>query len=417
MNKLNYEILSAIDNIDYVVMESEMNVMSSIINSYDKAVMILENCNDDVDTSSFDIFQEGIGHTVGTAVDKLDEKMKAKPNENIIEKILLFIPRAIMKLIQTLRTKYNEKKLDKAAKDLSNIVDEIDEVIDLDGLFDVDDDESDVQQEAFTLPFTKTKTKNVQQEQPNNRDFKYEVVESEHDKQENLINDIENVGHAFKDKDTNAKSKLKNAVVNLVKTCAKNNTEMSDLSSLIQSFTKFIKKSITLLNDNIVDKMFKGLSDEDFEAINGPMMHLDSEITPLMIKLRDIGNRGNSNVGKIDKGEIITSGKTAVEYLADMNAKQILKYTVNILAGLAINVRELIASSNQLMLMCNNLLKEYEKSYGEILQNVDNRTAPFMKIISIEQKMIVDLNKELNGEGTSSILQVIHMINQITNLM
>ena len=415
MNKLNYEILSAIDNIDNTIMESEMNVMNSLINSYDKAVMILEYCDDNVDTSSFDIFQEGIGHTIGTAVDKLDEKMKAKPNENIIKKILLFIPRAIMKLIQTLRTKYNEKKLDKAAKDLSNIVDEIDEVIDLDGLFDVDDDESDVQQEAFTLPFTKTKTK--QQEKPNNRDFKYEVVESEHDKKENLINDIENVGHAFKDKDPNAKSKLKNMIVNLVKYCSKNNTTMDELSSLIQSFTKFIKKSITLLNDNIVDKMYKGLSDEDFEAINGPMMHLDSEITPLIVKLRDIGNRGNSNVGKIDKGEIITSGETAVEYLADMNAKQILKYTVNILTGLAINVRELIASSNQLMLMCQNLLKEYEKSYDEILQNVDNRTAPFMKIISIQQKMIVDINKELNGEGQSSILQVVSMINQINKLM
>ena len=416
MNKLNYEILSAIDNIDNTIMESEMNVMNSLINSYDKAVMILEYCNDNTDVSSYDIFQEGIGHTIGTAVDKLDEKMKAKPNENIIKKILLFIPRAIMKLIQTLRTKYNEKKLDKAAKDLSNIVDEIDEVIDLDGLFDVDDDESDVQQEAFTLPFSKTKTK--QQEKPNNRDFKYEVVESEHDKKENLINDIENVGNSFKDKDPNAKSKLKNMIVNLVKYCSKNNTDMAEFSSLIQSFTKFIKKSITLLNDNIVDKMYKGLSDEDFEAIIGPMMHLDSEITPLMIKLRDIGNRGNSNVGKIDKGEIITSGKNAYEYLfGSMNVKQILKYTVNILAGLAINVRELIASSNQLMLMCQNLLKEYEKSFGEILQNVDNRTAPFMKIISIEQKMIVDVNKELNGEGTSSILQVIYMINQITNLM
>ena len=60
MNKLNYEILSAIDNIETTVMESEMNVMNSLINSYDKAITVLEYCNDNVDTSSFDIFQESV---------------------------------------------------------------------------------------------------------------------------------------------------------------------------------------------------------------------------------------------------------------------------------------------------------------------------------------------------------------------
>ena len=410
MNKLNYEILSAIDNIDSTIMESEMNVMNSLIASYDKAVMILECCNDNSDVSSYDIFQESIGHAVGTAIDKLDDKMKAKPNENIIKKILLFIPRAVMKLIQTLRTKYNEKKLDKAAKDLSNIIDEIDEVIDLDGVFDVDDDESDdnksdVQQEAFTLPFTKTKTK--QQENPTGIS-NTGVVGSERDKRKNLINDIENVGYAFKNKDPNAKSKLKNMIFNLVKYCSKNNTNMAELSSLIQSFTKYIKKSTTLLNDKVVE----GLSDRDMEVMYEQFKQTYSASKPLIIKLRDIGNRGNSNVGKIDKGENV------LKYLNDIDEKQTLKYTVNILVGLAINVRELIESSNQLMLMCQNISKAYEKSFDGILQNVDNRTAPLMKMISIVQKMIADVNKELNGEGvTTSILQVINMIDQITNLM
>ena len=52
---LTNEILSSIDNIDECVMEAEMNVISAMINEYDKAIMIMENYNGD-DYSSFDIF-------------------------------------------------------------------------------------------------------------------------------------------------------------------------------------------------------------------------------------------------------------------------------------------------------------------------------------------------------------------------
>ena len=110
MNRLNYEILSAIDNIDSTIMESEMNVMSSIINTYEKSLMILEHCDDNSDVSSYDIFQEGIGSKIGNAIDKLDDKMKAKPNENIIKKILLFIPRLLMKFVQFIRRIVSKSK-------------------------------------------------------------------------------------------------------------------------------------------------------------------------------------------------------------------------------------------------------------------------------------------------------------------
>ena len=60
MNKLNYEILSAIDNIDSSIMESEMNVINSLMGSYGKAVAVLEYCDDNTDVGSFDIFQESV---------------------------------------------------------------------------------------------------------------------------------------------------------------------------------------------------------------------------------------------------------------------------------------------------------------------------------------------------------------------
>ena len=72
---LTNEILSSIDNIDDCVMEAEMNVLTAMINEYDKAIMIMENYNGN-DYSSFDIFmeadelyQEG---KIGRALDKID---------------------------------------------------------------------------------------------------------------------------------------------------------------------------------------------------------------------------------------------------------------------------------------------------------------------------------------------------------
>ena len=56
---LTNEILSSIDNIDECVMEAELNVISAMINEYDKAIMIMENYNGN-DYSSFDIFQESV---------------------------------------------------------------------------------------------------------------------------------------------------------------------------------------------------------------------------------------------------------------------------------------------------------------------------------------------------------------------
>ena len=107
MNKLNYEILSAIDNIETTVMESEMNVMNSLIDSYDKAVMILENCNDNTDVDSFDIFQESvIMEADENGENNTDGNKPKKSIKEIIIDILLFIPRMIKKAYNFIKRKY-----------------------------------------------------------------------------------------------------------------------------------------------------------------------------------------------------------------------------------------------------------------------------------------------------------------------
>ena len=133
MNKLNYEILSAIDNIETTVMESEMNVMNSLINSYDKAVMILENCDDNTNVDSFDIFQESV-------IMEADNNVKESKAKKIIDKII-----DLFKLIgRMIKNAYNfiKGKIDKVKRKGKPIVDEklVEEIKDI-----VDDDTASIE--------------------------------------------------------------------------------------------------------------------------------------------------------------------------------------------------------------------------------------------------------------------------------
>ena len=99
MNKLNYEILSAIDNIDSTIMESEINVMNSLISSYDKAIMILENCNDNTDVDSFDIFQESV---IMEADNNVKKESKVKKIINKIIDTFIFGLKQIWSILKNL---------------------------------------------------------------------------------------------------------------------------------------------------------------------------------------------------------------------------------------------------------------------------------------------------------------------------
>lgn len=106
MNKLNYEILSAIDNIETTVMESEINVMNSLIDSYDKSIMILENCDDNTDVDSFDIFQESV-------IMEADENGNMNKIKKVTEKFIGAIETLLSKLSDLIKTIINKVKKSK----------------------------------------------------------------------------------------------------------------------------------------------------------------------------------------------------------------------------------------------------------------------------------------------------------------
>lgn len=88
------EILEALDNVENVTMESSLDVMFTMADSYDKAAVILENYNGS-DLSAFAIFQEDGEGENKTAVQQGDASgnvnAEAKKKQNIFVKIWNFI--------------------------------------------------------------------------------------------------------------------------------------------------------------------------------------------------------------------------------------------------------------------------------------------------------------------------------------
>lgn len=93
---LTQEILNAIDDIDTVVTESEINTCEALLNSYDKMNSIMEYYEGD-DINVFTIFQEGV-------VDDVKKEMKETgKGKSTIMKILSALPRLIMALVHAFK--------------------------------------------------------------------------------------------------------------------------------------------------------------------------------------------------------------------------------------------------------------------------------------------------------------------------
>ena len=120
--ELNCEILQSLDKIDNCVMESETLVMNSMLNTYSKAVTVLEHCSDTADISSFNIIQESFILEDGEG-ETTDDKDNNK--EKLIIKILMFIPRLIMKAVNFIKGKLSGRN---TTKKLLQRIDELEKM-------------------------------------------------------------------------------------------------------------------------------------------------------------------------------------------------------------------------------------------------------------------------------------------------
>ena len=92
MNLLNQEILSAIDNIDNMVQESEISVLSALCECYEKQAMILEHSTSE-DVSEFSVFQEGFIMEDGESTKKNVLKSLLNGIKSIFKRFVSFLRR------------------------------------------------------------------------------------------------------------------------------------------------------------------------------------------------------------------------------------------------------------------------------------------------------------------------------------
>ena len=119
------EMLSYINDIDDTIMEYELEVTNALVDSYQKALTIMENYNGDSITD-FSIFQEGF-------ILEADENDKSNftfrqtdadgNKESIVKSVLYAIPRLIKFLIDCIKKKMNKNSVEKLENNVAAIND------------------------------------------------------------------------------------------------------------------------------------------------------------------------------------------------------------------------------------------------------------------------------------------------------
>lgn len=110
---MNNTILSGIDQIEELTLEAEMSVIKALCDCYEKQAMILEYSTSE-DVSEFSVFQEGFKDVLNEA--------KGSKGENIVLRILKFIPRLVMGLVRMIKSKWGGKsKIEQLEDDIADL--------------------------------------------------------------------------------------------------------------------------------------------------------------------------------------------------------------------------------------------------------------------------------------------------------
>jgi hypothetical protein len=108
-NTIRTDVMDAISNIDDVVTESDLSVISSMIESFDKASVILENYNGD-DVEMFNIFQE--------ADNGKENPFKEK---NAFWTVVKFIPNLVKLIIDKIKKAFGKEEQTKTQQVINSI--------------------------------------------------------------------------------------------------------------------------------------------------------------------------------------------------------------------------------------------------------------------------------------------------------
>ena len=101
------ELLRYVDDIDVATIDAEINVIESLIDSYEKSLMILEGYTGD-DLSAFEIFQEG--EKWDKFKEDTDAPILGNKDESVGKRIAMVIPRLIAALIRLCKNLFSRNK-------------------------------------------------------------------------------------------------------------------------------------------------------------------------------------------------------------------------------------------------------------------------------------------------------------------
>lgn len=105
---MNNSILKDINQIEELTIEAEISVIKALCDCYEKQALILEYSTSE-NVSEFSVFQEGFKDVLNEA--------KGDKGENIVLRILKFIPRLVMGLAKMIRSKWGGKSRIKQLED------------------------------------------------------------------------------------------------------------------------------------------------------------------------------------------------------------------------------------------------------------------------------------------------------------
>lgn len=136
MDILEQTILESVENIDKITIESELNVLQAMGDSYIKQLQLIRECSDETALNEFDVFSEAdeTGADSGKKKNELTAGGFWRENDKgVFKKILAFIPRlfeAIGRAIKSAfaKDKVTPEELEKNANESVAVIAEIPEV-------------------------------------------------------------------------------------------------------------------------------------------------------------------------------------------------------------------------------------------------------------------------------------------------
>ena len=236
------EILSSIDNIDDCIMEAEMNVLTAMINEYDKAIMIMENYNGN-DYSSFDIFQESV---------IMEDGEQQSKKENIIKRFIKWIKNMtnlIFDKIKGLWNKFRGKNK------------EVETSVDVKGLSELTNNVIN-NEDKFTVDMRNKLSELKQNKTKMSFDEASEIIEKDMKKINDKIKEIERELNRYDPTSVVLGSQPRSNTDQLRKQC-------QDLTLLLNEYKTLINEMIPHGNQNIINKLTEALKNTTTQPPSG----------------------------------------------------------------------------------------------------------------------------------------------------